>query len=491
MVARSVRVRRRASSAVKALTLLDTVTFDATDCSTARLPAHFLLRGQSSRDPSSQIARLAAQFIEQNRARLRELDLSVAAHYDGASVTLVVQTGIKVGAIPLISPTTGRSDYGFVVRPRFAWTGVGEILGATGWRVVPAPLPLPLLPRSERRIPPWVLSSMIISRIQALLRTLERRFEMKHEERSTPRGRIDWPTYARREIARSRFLSVPCRYPDLQDNQELKAAVRFTLEKQLGSLQGQQTAGLFVFKLIELCQRLLESVRDVAPREPTPATIYGWLRSKLTSESFRHGIQAIEWTAQDRGLAGLSDLEGLAWSMSMDEFFEAWAETILSAVARKIGGVLRTGRQRQTVTPLSWTTPYLGSQKSLVPDLVLERENQTVIVDAKYKEHWEEMQRHRWTNLAEEIRERHRDDLLQVLAYANLSTKPRTTVCLVYPCQEATWESLRERNLLFNRASVGAGTRRVDLALTALPISTRILGDAVDLLAREVSRMSA
>jgi hypothetical protein len=491
MPARSGRVRRREFRGLNPVALLDAVTFNATDCSTARLPARFLLRGQTSRDPNTQIARLADQFVEQNRARFRELELSVGAHYDGSSITLVVQTGIRIGAVPLISPTTGHSDYGFVVRPRFEWTGVGEILGATGWRVVPAPLSLPLLPRSERKIPPWVLSSMMISRIQALLKTLERRFEMKSETRAAPRGRVDWPSYARREISRSRFLSVPCRFPNLQDDRELKGAIRFTLEKQLGSLLTQRTAGLFVFKLIELCQRLLESVNDVAPQEPTPATVYSWLRSRLTTDSFRDGIQAIEWTVQDRGLAGLSDLEGLPWSMSMDEFFEAWAETVLAGVARKIGGVLRTGRQRQTVTPLSWDPPYLGSQKSLVPDLVLEREDQTVIVDAKYKEHWEEMQQTRWTNLDEEIRERHREDLLQVLAYANLSTKQRTIVCLVYPCQEETWKSLRERNLLFNRASIGVGTRRVDLALTALPISTRVLGDAVDLMAREVARVSA
>ena len=65
-----------------------------------------------------------------------------------------------------------------------------------------------------------------------------------------------------------------------------------------------------------------------------------------------------------------------------------------------------------------------------MPDLVLEREDQTVIVDAKYKEHWEEMQRNRWVNLDEDIRQRHREDLLQVLAYANLSSKARTVVAL-------------------------------------------------------------
>jgi hypothetical protein len=322
--------------------------------------------------------------------------------------------------------------------------------------------------------------------VELLLKTLQRRFELINEERSAPRGTVDWPNYARREISRSRFLNVPCRFPDLRDDRELKAAIRFTLEKQLSSLQGQQTSGLFVFRLMELCQHLLELVRNVAPIAPAPAVFQRWLSSRLVGDEFHSGIQAIEWTVHERGLAGPSDLQGLAWAMSMEEFFESWAETVLSSVAKRIGGVVRSGRQRQTVSPLSWSPPYLGSQKSLVPDIVLERENHTVIVDAKYKEHWEEMLERRWTSLEEEIRARHRDDLLQVLAYANLSTKPRTTVCLAYPCLEQTWESLRGRGLLFNRASVGAGTRRVELLLTAFPISTKLLSDVVDLMAREL-----
>jgi hypothetical protein len=52
-------------------------------------------------------------------------------------------------------------------------------------------------------------------------------------------------------------------------------------------------------------------------------------------------------------------------------------------------------------------------------------------------------------------------------------------------------ESLRERNLIFNRASVAVGARRIDLVLTALPISTKILGEATELMAREFSRVNA
>jgi hypothetical protein len=462
-------------------------TFEMLDSSTLRLPADFLLRGALTRDPSRQTARLADQFLERNRVRFCELDLEVEPRYDGTRVEFLVRAGIRIGAIPLLSPTTGKSDYGFVVRPRFAWTGIGEILGATGWRTIPTPLSLPLLPGSERKIPPWVLSTIVIARVEALLKSLVRRFELIAEERSAPRGRVDWSEYARRQVCRARFLNVPCRFPDLRDDRVLKGAIRFTLEKQIASLEGQVSSGPFVFKLIEVCQRMMESVRDVPPSAPTPSTLQGWLSGRLANETFRTGIQAIEWTTYERGLAGLSDLQGLSWAMSMEEFFESWTETIVARVSHQIGGALRTQRERQTLTPLVWSPPYLGSQKSLVPDVVLERENQTVIFDAKYKTHWEEMQAHRWLDLEKEVRERHRADLLQVLAYANLSTKARTTVCLAYPCLEETWTSLRKRNMLFHRASIGAGTRRVDLVLTAFPMSTSVLPEVVDFVAHELA----
>ncbi len=228
--------------------------------------------------------------------------------------------------------------------------------------------------------------------------------------------------------------------------------------------------GAFVLKLIGECVSLLERVGDVPSRPPIPRDYDAWLRGPLKTPAFRDGLQAIEWTANERGLAGLSDLSGLPWSMSMEEFFEAWVETVLIAVAAILVASSPTGRQRQTVTPIHWEPSYLGSQKSLIPDLMLERGDTTIIVDAKYKEHWEEMQVQRWSDLEGELRDRHRADLLQVLAYANVAATPRIVVCLVYPCRQATWLSLRARGRLFHTASVAAGTRRIDLLLTAMPM---------------------
>ena len=87
-------------------------------------------------------------------------------------------------------------DYGLVIKPRFGWQGIGPMLGAMGWKILPDPLPLPLLPRSDRKIPPWVLSSTILLRLQKLLNQLERRFEYTEADLNAPRGQVKWIEYA-------------------------------------------------------------------------------------------------------------------------------------------------------------------------------------------------------------------------------------------------------------------------------------------------------
>ncbi len=448
----------------------ETACFEAEDYSQLKLPAVALIKGTVPRRPQGQSARLAHQFLKQNRGILRDFAVEGSVDYDGSSVNIYLRTGGQVGALPLLSPTNGRPDYGLVIKPRFGWQGIGPMLGAMGWRILPDPLPLPLLPRSDRKIPPWVLSSTILLRLQKLLNQLERRFEYTEADLSAPRGQVNWTEYATTKLTRADFLSVPCRFPDLRDDRELKAAIHFTLRKQLAGLQSQRTAGVVVLQLLKLCRELLERVRDVPALQPSPKTLSSWLRGNLGTAVFRDGIQAVEWTVDDRGLAGLGDLQGLPWILPMDSFFEAWVETVATRLAGRTGGVIKTGRRRETVTPLGWSPPYLGSQRYLLPDIILEREQETVIFDAKYKNHWEELSREGWPGLDKELQERHRSDLLQVLAYSTVSASKRVVCCLAYPCRAHTWHSLLRRQRPFHKASVRAGSRRVDLILTAMPM---------------------
>jgi hypothetical protein len=459
------------------------ICLEAPDYSVVRRSAVRFFQLRNSSNPQAQAARLSEQFIAQNRVPFALLDVTVERDYDGNDVFLSVTTGSAVGAAPLLSPTSARPDYGLVVQPRFPWPGIGPMLAEMGWRIVPLPLRLPLLKRSERRVPAWVISCMVFARLRALLQRVDRRFELVQEHRSAPRGSVRWDEYATRQLPRAAFLGVPCTFPDLRDDRQLKGAIRLTLERQLRSLETQREQGAFVHRLILLGEELLAKVRMVPSYAPSTPVMENWLHRPLHGDIWLDGLQAIEWTLEERGLAGLSDLEGIPWRMPMDQFFEAWAETILRTVAARIGGRLKVGRNRETTAPLVWEPPYLGSQKSLSPDLWLEWETGTLIVDAKYKRHWEELQQGAWSSAEATLREQHRQDLLQVLAYANLAKTKHIIACLTYPCSQSTWESLLNRGRLFHKADLQVRDKVLRLWLTAIPMSA-----AVDRVATPLAR---
>jgi hypothetical protein len=469
--ARATRRRTQANSPLNTVRPTQQICLELPDYSRVTRSAVEFFGSSNSPNPQAQAARLAEQFIQQNSPIFQLLQVDVHRDYDGADVLMNIESHGAVGAVPLRSPLTGRHDFGLVVQPRFPWAGIGPMLAEMGWLISPSPLKLPLLKRSGRRVPVWVLSFMVLARFKALLDRLDRRFEVTTETRPAPKGRIEWTQYATRQMPRGDFLSVPCTFHDLRDDRLLKGAIRFAVEKQLRSLETQCGQGAFVHRLIAFADSLLLRVREVSTRRPGSGEVQSWFRRPMRTEVFFEGLQAIDWTVEERGLAGVSDLEGIPWTMPMEQFFEAWVETVMRAVSQRAGGLLKVGRRRETVSALSWQPPYVGSQRSLIPDLILEMDDVAVIVDAKYKRHWEELQEHGWRGQDDDFREQHRADLLQILAYANLVPTKQVVCCLVYPCATPTWESLARRGLLFHCSELPNRGRRIHVWLTAIPMS--------------------
>lgn len=419
-------------------------------------------------------ARLTDRLIQRNASTLESAQIECTPEFRNDDVLLRLQANNTIGAIPLVSPTTGKVDYGIIIKPRFQWDGIGTMLSQMGWRVAPMPLKLDNFRGSERSIPPWLLSSIVLLRIRNLLRCLGRRFEIISEDLNAPRGEVRWNDYASRSIAAGRFSSVPCNFPDLRRDKELVGTIRYCLERIIEGLQSQVEHCAFVHRLLDLARTLLFEVKDVPIFLPPSIQIGAWMRKPLKTEPYVDGLQALVWTIEKRGLAGASKLEGIPWVMEMEVFFEAWIETLLHSVARTTAGLLKTGRQKQTTRPIAWDPPYLGSQKSLAPDLWLQWGSTTLVVDAKYKRHFEELQLRSWGSIETEWKEQHRNDLLQVLAYANLAESRTIISCLVYPCAPSTWDYLKQSGRLFHKAMITVGDRALHLWMTAAPMKASV-----------------
>ena len=464
--------RRRQTTAIQPTPKSFVTLEDNSELSTSAVD--FFHIGNAVADPLGASAKLAEQLIKQNQALFGLVGIECTSEFNGRQVSLRLRTSNTIGALPLLSPVTGKADYGIIVKPRFQWDGIGAMLGQMGWRVAPVPLKLETFKGSERSIPPWVLASMTLVCISNLLKGMGRKFDIVTEPRSAPRGQIRWNEYACRSMPTGKFLSVPCTFPDLRQDTQLLGTVRYCLERIIESLQSQVEHGTLVRRLIELARQLLFIVRDVPIFLPSPTQLATWLRKPLKSQFYLDGLQALQWTIEKRGLAGASKLEGIPWVMEMERFFEAWIETVFHTIARRTGGFMKVGRLRETTRPISWDPPYIGSQKSLIPDLWLQWGSTTLILDAKYKRHFQELQVQNWGAIEAEWKEQHRHDLLQVLAYANLAQSRTIISCLIYPCTFATWSHLKDSGKLFHKAEITVGERALHLWMTAAPMKSAI-----------------
>jgi hypothetical protein len=412
----------------------------------------------------------AEHLIAANRGLLRDVGVTADVTQRGGQIGLSLCAASQVGAVPLLSPVSGRADLGLVVEPRFPWTTAGDVMAGTGGKVVPTLLALPTVPRSERRVPPWVLSSVVLARVRALLAAMQRRFVVAEASLLAPKGQVNWTRYATTRFACGQVLSLPCRFPDLREDSELTAAMHWVVRRHRESLRGQGSGGRIVRRLLADCEELLMRLGGVSPQVPSPSRRAAWHQHPLSTRVFRDGLAAIDWTVEERGLGGLSELSGLAWRLDMEAFFEAWVETLADHASRLHGAQLRAGRTSATKVPLDWRPASTGSQRSLVPDVVMQRSDVVVVLDAKYKRHAQEIERLGWTNVDESLREQHRNDVLQALAYSTLFDAPRVVACLVYPAAPDVWQALVDRGRDCMRARVRSGARHVEIALLAVPM---------------------
>ncbi len=212
----------------------------------------------------------AESFLRINEQALATLDVHpvLRASEDGVQVRL--KPAGRAGAVPLRSPQSERVVGGFVVKPRFGWTGVGNVLHATGWAAAPELIEMPLVPGSGREVPPWVIAGPVLRRLSELLATMRRGYKDAEEILRRPRGRILWNRYRSESLARGRWHQLPCRFPDLAADPYLRRYVRWTLERVYLSLVETGYGDSVARQLASEATRLLELVADVTAMQPSP-----------------------------------------------------------------------------------------------------------------------------------------------------------------------------------------------------------------------------
>lgn len=440
------RARRKLADRIGAMPLLRARDYDA--------PVHVAAEDVGERSTSTT---WAETFLDVNRSPLARLGIRgyVATGVEGLSV--VLQPSALIGAVPLLAPSTRKVAAGLVIGPRFGWSAVGSLLGDVAFRVEPQIGGLPMVPGSAREVPPWILAGPVLTRIATLIDRLSRAFTTRTEDRSIPRGSVDWSHYARVAVPRGAWTTFRCTYSDLELDPWLVAASRWTVERMRDELAKVQSSAP-AYRLLTLARSLLARLGEGPSRRPAPGELAA-RATTLLGESQLAALEAVGWVSEERGLGGARVLDGLSWSLSGDALWEAWVESFVRDLAARVGAVwLPRGETRQR---LRWET-RLRSLESLEPDLGFRTPRRAVWVDAKYKFHLTQLGAHGWDAAGDATRAAHRADVHQALAYANLADLSAVDTVLAYPLD-------REAAPQLAVAHVPAGRRQVRLILAGLP----------------------
>ncbi len=407
---------------------------------------------------------VAQGFLRHNTAALTALDVEARVEAGTREVRLRLYPGARVGAVPLRSALTGHVRSGLVVRPRFGWAGIGQVLDQTGWLAMPEVLALPLVPGSGREVPPWVIAGPALRRLRELLARLQRGYRIAEEVMPGVRGRVQWTRYAVGHLPRGSWGHFPCRFPDLGHDPRLRAEVRWALERVRHALLAAAGSDRLALRLAEEVLALLSTLADVAPLRPSPSRI----PQAMGDAVLEAGLQALAWVAEERGLGGPAELHGLAWVSPLDTLWERFVEGAVRDWATTLGGSVSSARERASWIPIRWEPRGAASMGHLAPDLVMRMGRQAVIVDAKYKAHLAGLDAEGWRAFSEADHAAHRADVHQALAYAASVDADTVTTVLVYPLRAQTWEDLASAGRALMIGELGGG-RRVRLALAGLP----------------------
>lgn len=402
--------------------------------------------------------RWAEPFLSANAAGLQRLELQSQIRL-APDLQVILSPRSRIGAVPLLSPATRKVAAGLLIEPRFRWTALGAVFNAIGFSVEPVLGGAPLVPGSARDVPPWMLAGPVIERLAAMLHNRKRAFTERREIRSSPRGRIEWSTWATAQLPRGAWAAYPCTFSEPDDDPDVIAAVRWTLsrlEEELSTVASSPPGRI-------LLRRAAQLQAVIGPgAQKRPLTLQ-W-SSVAGSEWVMKAVEAMTWVAEERGLGGARNLDGLAWDLSIDEVWEAWVVAFSIELGRRIGMVPSPFQASRR--PLRWDGPC-HSMGALIPDAELRAANRVVWIDAKYKAHLELLARKGWQGLPDDVREQHRADLHQALAYASLADAPTVDTLLLYPQMGSG--SLSPSTI----ATVTSGRRRVRLILASLPFGYR------------------
>jgi hypothetical protein len=377
------------------------------------------------------IGQYLQKFIDYNLSQFKFIGVQPFIIGSDQNTSLTFRSSSFIGTIPLRASDTGKQIGDFVVMPRFTgrdrFEDYIEILNLLGTEISPEVIEsLPLASGKNFRPPLYLEAVKFIASLETLLSRPWRKFDNIEKISSQPSGQINWNKFINNEYKIENRLKFPTRKNILNEFHSEYAEIRFVFDicknELLSSNTPQRIKNTIRVKLNFIEEKLYYHIpkatnKIVAKSSDSPAV-------KTCKE-------------QANKILSFNLVDSTAWRVDFSDVFEKFVQHTFKEVAKETGGKLFTNFKFLSRT----SKHYSWELKHIEPDAVYQKDNFLVFIDAKYKSNL-----YNKFDKSDTMKNDHRHDLHQIMAYSSFSKTDLKFGFLCYPSDNVELKAIKFKN---------------------------------------------
>ncbi len=377
------------------------------------------------------IGQYLQKFIDYNSDQFKFLGVNPYIIGTDQNTSIAFRSSSFIGSIPLRASDTGKQIGDFVVMPRFIgrdrFEDYIEILNLLGTEISPEAIDsLPLASGKNFRPPLYLEAVKFIASLEKLAMRSWRKFDNVEKVLNQPTGQINWTKYINQEYKVEKRLKFPARSNVLSEFHSEYAEIRYVFDISKSELLTANTPQRIKTTLRNRLSFLEERLYHHKPKTTSKISI-----------RFSDNPNVKACKIQANKILNYKLIDSTAWRVDFSDVFEKFIQHIFQEVAKETGGRLYSNFKfhSRTSKHFSWEL------KHVEPDAIYQKGNYLVFIDAKYKSNL-----YNKFGQSEVLKEDHRHDLHQIMAYSSFSKTDFKFGFLCYPSDLIEVKSIQFKN---------------------------------------------
>jgi hypothetical protein len=412
------------------------------------------------------IGQYLQKFIEYNSEQFKFLGVQPYIIGNDQHISLTFRSSGFIGSIPLRASDTGKQIGDFVVMPRFTghdrFEDYIEILNLLGTEISPEVIDsLPLASGKNFRPPLYLEAVKFIAALEKLTLRSWRKFDNIEKVLNQPTSQINWSKYINKEYKIENRLKFPARTNVLSEFHSEYSEIRYVFDICKSELLSANTPQRVRNTLRTKLSFLEEQLYHQKPKATNKITI-----------RFSDSPAVKVCKEQANRILNFNLVDSTAWRVDFSDVFEKFIQHIFKEAAKETGGQLHSNFKFHSGT----SKHYFWELKHIEPDAIFQKENVLVFIDAKYKSNL-----YNKFDQSELLKEDHRHDLHQIMAYSSFSKTDFKFGFLCYPSNQIELKTIQYKN--------GINEVTNTILILGVPLKKDSINEAKRLLTNEINEI--